>query len=85
MDTHSAFLDPIFSLSLGSAIVMEFRRNNKSVFVDLPARSLLIMSGESRYDWTHGIVPRKFDIVNEEGVGLSTRPRSLRTSLTFRR
>ncbi|KAG4078399.1 hypothetical protein HA402_013110 [Bradysia odoriphaga] len=85
-DTHSAFCDPIFSLSLASGTVMEFRRpsDGHHISVWLPRRSLLIMSKESRYGWTHGITPRKTDVVpvNE---GLTIVERTLRVSFTFRR
>lgn len=85
MDTHSAFLDPIMSLSLGSDVVMEFR-NGRGPIVNcwVPRRSLLIMSKESRYGWTHGITPRKIDMINVVGSGLSSRQRDVRVSLTFR-
>lgn len=85
VDTHSAFQDPIISLSLGDSVVMEFKNaknEHKSVF--LPQRSLLIMSGESRYNWTHGITPRKLDLIPTES-GLSVRKRGTRTSFTFRK
>jgi hypothetical protein len=50
VDTHSAFEDPILSLSLGSSVVMEFRHQDGRVIpVLLPQRSLLIMSKEARY------------------------------------
>jgi alkylated DNA repair protein alkB homolog 8 len=48
IDTHSAFLEPIMSLSLESDVVMEFRKNSTVVPVFLPRRSLLMMTGESR-------------------------------------
>lgn len=85
VDTHSAFLDPICSLSLGSAVVMEFRQptTQSHVSVALPRRSMLVMSGESRYGWTHGITPRKFDIV-QTPTGLSVAKREVRLSFTFR-
>lgn len=85
VDTHSAFLDPIMSLSLGSDVVMEFR-NGRGPIVNcwVPRRSLLIMSKESRYGWTHGITPRKIDVTNVVGAGLSARYRDVRVSLTFR-
>ncbi|XP_055599137.1 alkylated DNA repair protein alkB homolog 8 [Uranotaenia lowii] len=85
VDTHSAFQDPIVSLSLGSDIVMDFR-NTKGchVSVDVPRRSLLIMSGESRYGWTHGITPRKMDTI-KMGKSLSVRRRDVRVSFTFRK
>ncbi|EDO33338.1 predicted protein [Nematostella vectensis] len=70
VDTHSAFEDGICSLSLGAKISMDFRHpDSRHVSVLLPRRSLLVMSGESRYLWTHGITPRKFDII---GSGLDT-------------
>lgn len=48
-------------------------------FVYLPQRSLLILSGESRYFWSHGISPRKFDKIDGALI-----PRGRRVSLTFR-
>jgi len=33
------------------------------VHVWLPARSLLVLSGDARYVWTHAIVPRKTDLL----------------------
>ncbi|KAH8348140.1 hypothetical protein KR084_004707 [Drosophila pseudotakahashii] len=85
VDTHSAFLDPILSLSLQSDVVMDFRRGEEQVQVKLPRRSLLIMSGEGRYDWTHGIRPKHIDVVPSSSGGLTTQARGKRTSLTFRR
>ncbi|KAM8975182.1 tRNA (carboxymethyluridine(34)-5-O)-methyltransferase ALKBH8 [Pelodytes ibericus] len=96
IDTHSAFEDEIISISLGAEIVMEFKHpNGHCVPVRLPQRSLLVMSGESRYLWTHGITPRKFDVVqisNGQKVGtisgnmkeLTLNKRGTRTSFTFR-
>ena len=60
MDTHSAFEDPILSLSLGSSVVMEFKNQDGQVIpVLLPQRSLLIMSQESRF-----VLYFQFAIVN---------------------
>lgn len=73
IDTHSAFEDGIISVSLSSHTVMDFTapdRHKVSVFV--PPRSLLIMKGESRYLWSHGIVARKFDSVYPNMVGYSS-------------
>ncbi|KAJ8256777.1 hypothetical protein COCON_G00189290 [Conger conger] len=97
VDTHSAFEDTILSLSLGAKTVMDFRHpEGRSVAVVLPERSLLVMKGEGRYLWTHGITPRKFDVVPAgDGVSsgavtsdpgdLTLSKRSTRTSFTFRR
>lgn len=85
VDTHSAFIDPIISLSLGSSIVMEFKNDNIAHYcVNLPRRSLLIMSEESRYFWTHCITPRKFDVMKKNNrCTLSVR--GVRISYTFRK
>ncbi|XP_036392859.1 alkylated DNA repair protein alkB homolog 8 [Megalops cyprinoides] len=97
VDTHSAFEDTILSLSLGAKTVMDFRHpDGRSVAVVLPARSLLVMKGESRYLWTHGITPRKFDMVpacdsatpqmvTSDPGDLTLSKRATRTSFTFRK
>uniref|UniRef100_A0A3B4WE36 tRNA (carboxymethyluridine(34)-5-O)-methyltransferase n=1 Tax=Seriola lalandi dorsalis TaxID=1841481 RepID=A0A3B4WE36_SERLL len=100
VDTHSAFEDTILSLSLGAKTVMEFRHpDGRLVPVVLPGRSLLVMKGESRYLWTHGITPRKFDVVpacdpespahTTSDLGpnrnLTLSKRGTRTSFTFRK
>ncbi|PNF31432.1 hypothetical protein B7P43_G04066 [Cryptotermes secundus] len=85
VDTHSAFKDPILSLSLGSSIVMEFRHQDGRVSpVILPQRSLLIMSEEARYAWSHGITPRKMDVIPTKNGDLTVQQRGDRTSFTFR-
>ncbi|XP_043337131.1 alkylated DNA repair protein alkB homolog 8 isoform X1 [Cervus canadensis] len=97
IDTHSAFEDEIISLSLGSEIVMDFKHpDGMTVPVMLPRRSLLVMTGESRYLWTHGITPRKFDtvqaskghksgIITSDVEDLTLNKRGIRTSFTFRK
>ena len=47
-------------------------------FVWLPARSLLLMQDEARFNWSHGIAPRKHDKV--DGVLI---PRQRRISLAL--
>lgn len=92
VDTHSAFKDEIISLSLGSDVVMEFRKPHptndneyeKHVSVRLPRRSLLVMSGEARYGWKHSITPRKIDIVQSSDGHLTAKFRDTRLSYTFR-
>lgn len=71
---------------------MEFRKpsvRDSKEYVDqvevvLPRRSLLIMSGESRYGWKHGITPRKIDVIRNNDNCLTTKFRSKRISYTFR-
>nr|CAI5829900.1 unnamed protein product [Callosobruchus analis] len=85
IDTHSAFEGPIMSLSLNSTVVMNFKRDNRDICVTLPPRSLCIMSGESRYDWTHGIIPRKSDVILSKTGSYTLLPRGVRVSFTFRK
>ena len=103
VDAHSAFEDGIAAITLGSGIVMEFRKADESSGklsmgrhhrmsppqpgaevsknVWLPPKSLLIMTGEARFAWQHGIAWRKTDCLKKGQVV----PRSRRVSLTFRR
>lgn len=92
-DTHDCCTGTILSLSLGSGVTMEFRGpKGEHIPVWLPPRSLLVMSGEARYCWSHGITPRHCDTVPhsvlgiEQGLeGLSLAHRDTRVSLTFRK
>ncbi|KAJ1569804.1 Alkylated DNA repair protein alkB 8 [Nowakowskiella sp. JEL0078] len=88
-DTHSSFIGPILIVSLGSDIVMEFRKrlsvqsdevqNYVSFNVLLPKNSLIVMNSEVKLGWEHGIRARRFDIV--EGL---LKERGKRFSLTIR-
>ncbi|KAK4702569.1 hypothetical protein P7C70_g3652, partial [Phenoliferia sp. Uapishka_3] len=127
VDTHSAFGESLYSLSLHSAVNMtlvecgpeQARRlrlpkrslttdpspmtpppsrppssastsasspppptpPSKSLTISLPPRSLLIMTGASRYGWTHAIPPRRADQVGRKVV---QREAKGRYSVTFR-
>ncbi|KAL5011567.1 hypothetical protein ScPMuIL_010118 [Solemya velum] len=86
VDTPSAFEDGLMSLSLGSQAVMEFHHpDGAHLSVLLPPRSLVIMTGESRYIWSHAITPRKSDIISTAERGLTLVRRGTRTSFTFRK
>ncbi|XP_066599582.1 alkylated DNA repair protein alkB homolog 8 isoform X2 [Prorops nasuta] len=84
IDTHGIFEDTILSLSLGSSCVMDFKQRDRKVPVFLPERSLLVMNGESRYAWSHGICPRHNDLVPTQ-KGFTTQSRGSRISFTFRK
>ncbi|TGO26528.1 hypothetical protein BPAE_0057g00040 [Botrytis paeoniae] len=116
VDTHSAFGEYLYSLSLGSAVPMGFKRcgvneerkmrrpkrslgesagvsgrrekaeddGEEQWEVWLRERSLLVMRGEARYGFAHGIRGRKFDVdVDEKGEGVKRR-REGRWSITMR-
>lgn len=64
---------------------MDFRDDSgRHLPLLVPRRSLLVMTGESRYDWTHGITPRKLDLVHLHDR-LTVRERGSRISFTFRK
>ncbi|XP_076446185.1 tRNA (carboxymethyluridine(34)-5-O)-methyltransferase ALKBH8-like [Babylonia areolata] len=86
VDTPSAFEDGIMSLSCGSQVIMDFRHpDGRHLSVLVPMRSLLVMTGESRYVWSHGITPRKSDIVPSPTGGVTLAARGVRVSFTFRK
>lgn len=85
IDTHSAFEDPVVSLSLLADVVMEFKDAANSARVApvlLPRRSLCLIQGDSRYRWKHGIVNRQYDVCPRTNRLL---PRQQRVSITFRK
>lgn len=82
IDCVSCFGETIFFLSLGSTCVMNFTqiRGDRKVPVLLHPGSLVILQGEARYQWQHGIPPRKRD----KYLGTDFL-RTRRVSLTFRK
>ena len=83
IDCEPCFKDTIVSLSLGSGCIMEFIHKDdkaKKMPVRLAPKSLIVLSGEARYKWLHGIPARKSDEWNGHKY-----PRQRRVSLTFRR
>ena len=83
IDCEPCFEDTIVSLSLGSGCIMDFTNKSdktKKVPVWLAPRSLVVLSGEARHEWLHGIAARKWD----EWDG-QKHERQRRVSLTFRK
>ena len=79
IDCEPCFGGTIATLSLGSTAVMDFASETERLPVFLEQRSLAILKGESRYDWTHAITKRKKDIIDNYTI-----LRARRVSLTFR-
>ena len=82
IDCEPCFGDTIASMSLGSKCIMDLTNittKEKRQMV-LEPKSLLVLSNEMRYNWTHGIVPRKSDMIEGRRVA-----RERRVSLTFRK
>ncbi|TGO59547.1 hypothetical protein BCON_0043g00040 [Botryotinia convoluta] len=115
VDTHSAFGEYLYSLSLGSPVPMGFKRcgvneerkmrrpkrslgegvangrrekaeedGEEKWEVWLRERSLLVMRGEARYGFAHGIRGRKFDEDVDGGGESVKRRREGRWSITMR-
>lgn len=83
IDCEPCFKDTIISLSLGSSCVMNFTKasdKTKKIPVWLEPRSLVVLSGEARSKWLHGIAARKWDEWDGE-----KHERQRRVSLTFRK
>jgi alkylated DNA repair dioxygenase AlkB len=80
VDCTPCFGDVVVSLSLGAPAVMDLKQRDSCVPILLQPRSLLVLRGEARYRWTHGIARRKHDT-----IGGSTIVRERRISVTFRK
>ena len=57
-------------------------RNGQHLY--LPAGSVIVMTGEARYEWTHGIAKRKVDLVENDDGDKERIGRGERISITFR-
>jgi alkylated DNA repair dioxygenase AlkB len=83
VDCEPCFDDTIISLSLGSGCIMEFKKlsdkGEKKVIYLAPC-SLVVLKGDSRYGWTHGIPAREKDKWHARSI-----PRKRRLSLTYRK
>ncbi|KII94710.1 hypothetical protein PLICRDRAFT_127869 [Plicaturopsis crispa FD-325 SS-3] len=111
VDLLKRFGDGIIGVSLGSGCVMRFEREEQSCAgaqnsggegrrmhdLYLPERSILVLSEEARYKWTHGIEKRAVDLVGSDDAspavdladGVDKRSadlitRGVRLSITFR-
>jgi alkylated DNA repair dioxygenase AlkB len=82
VDCIPCFGDTIISLSLGSACMMVYTEiaTRREVPILLMPGSLVVMEGESRYEWMHAIPSRKSDVLNGQVI-----KRGRRISVTFRK
>ena len=81
VDCVPCFGETIASVSFLSPCLMSFDRPGRDggAEADLVPGSVLVLSGEARLDWRHGIAPRLSD-----RIGGFPRPRGRRISATFR-
>ncbi len=82
IDCEPCFGEVVASISLGSQCVMNFT-HAKGIFqperLVLEPRSLLVLTGEARHEWKHGIAKQDYDYINDVKT-----PRVTRVSITFR-
>ncbi len=81
VDCEPCFKDSIASITLGSGCTMDFScvETDEKRSLYLRRRSVVVLTGESRYDWRHAIASRKSDVIDGQRV-----LRDRRISLTFR-
>lgn len=91
VDLLRRFADGIIGVSLGSGTVMTFQKVEPSGELDrwdvyLPRRSIIVLSKDARYKWTHGIEGQCGDYVLDEGSdgGGAWFRRTRRISITLR-
>lgn len=81
---RQCFGDTVATVSLGDCWQMDLRPlgadRDRTLCMGLAPGSALILSGEARYRWLHGIAKRKRDRLQRG----SWRPRKRRVSVTFR-
>ena len=80
IDCVPCFEDVIVSVSLLSSCVMQFSKDSEKHEIILNPRSILLLSGEARYFWKHGIKAVKNDQWQNTVI-----PRKRRISITFRK
>ena len=83
IDCEPCFEDTIVSLSLGSGCIMDFTNKfdkSEKIPAWLEPRSLVVLRGEARHEWLHGIAARKSDEWDDQ-----KHERQRRVSLTFRK
>jgi alkylated DNA repair dioxygenase AlkB len=88
VDLLGRYGDGIIGVSLGSGCVMRFDSTEDPSLVHelyLPSRSILVLSGDARYKWTHGIDKRMKDyVVSDNDVSSAWHERGRRISITLR-
>lgn len=92
IDLMGRYGDGIVGVSFGSPCVMAFTPASLSATststheVFLPPRSVIVLTGDARYAWTHGIPARTADYVAFKGPDARAErvERTVRVSVTFR-
>ena len=81
---NDVFGEPVVTLSLNDACVMDFKRDGRVVPVLLERRSLATLNGDARWKWTHGIKGNKSYMDPKTNKKVVKRQDYRRISVTFR-
>ena len=75
IDHPKQFGPVIICLSLGSDIEILFSKGEVKIPVQIKMGSIYIMTGPSRYEFTHSILPRKYDnkVIRKDRISLTYR------------
>jgi alkylated DNA repair dioxygenase AlkB len=85
IDLSNRYADGIIGVSLLGGCTMVFERDGERYDVYRPERTVYVLTGEARWEWSHGIEGRLEDKVRGKGEEeVETRLRSTRVSVTFR-
>ena len=83
IDLPNRYADGIIGVSLTGGTTMTFQRGDERYDAYMPEWTIYVMTGEARWEWSHGIEERSSDLV-EGRDGVETKLRSTRVSVTFR-
>ncbi|KAK0443920.1 uncharacterized protein EV420DRAFT_1631407 [Desarmillaria tabescens] len=76
------------SLAVGVSCSSRLDSKDQAVWSVPPERSIIVMSGDARYNWTHGIEKKTADYVQSPDMSAADRgrwvERTMRVSITFR-
>ncbi|KAJ7058136.1 hypothetical protein C8F01DRAFT_1149696 [Mycena amicta] len=89
IDLLGRYADGIVGVSFGSGCVMRFdlqegQPDTPPLHLFLPKGSIVVLSSDARYKWSHGIEKRTEDVVVGEDGALTVVDRGVRLSVTFR-
>jgi hypothetical protein len=85
IDLPGRYADGIVGVSLNGGCVMVFAKGEAVHHLYLAPRMVYVLTGPARWEWSHGIAPRREDTVEDEDGGeVRTVLRDLRVSVTFR-
>ncbi|KIM26789.1 hypothetical protein M408DRAFT_177752 [Serendipita vermifera MAFF 305830] len=88
VDLLQRYDDGIIGVSLGSGCAMDFKAVDPpdlEMSLWLPVNSVIVLEGDARYKWTHGIKGLHGDVIRDETTdNVQWVPRETRTSITLR-